>query len=354
MGASISVKLTQKSKNETARTANVGITVTVTSTAGTHNHFTDSTRGAVLYLTIDEREYSYVTPFGSEETGTFTSTIYSSETTVSYDSDGTKTVVVSAVLATGVSAGTVSDSASLTLPSIGSSGGSSGGGSEEGGDDDEGGGNTGGGGTTVEPGNATILGQAAVNNYVSGIIDALYDTSNTALIDNRSYQQDIAVIKFVTPKFDGVSASVNLTISTETVYKNSQTVNVGISTDDDSFTEYINNSASVSDPYQIASGTIQLTSNGVCSTNIPTTQLKSETTYYIFLWLPTTNDDASATIQKSTKHSITVNYTTAPKRLVHIDTGSEYGEYQLFIDNGTSWDEYEVYVDNGTTWDLYG
>ena len=362
MGASLSVNLTQTGKNETNRTATVNVVVTITSTAGTHNNYGSSTLGEGSYLTVTldgSSIYSSYVTFGSSNTGTYTTTVYSGSATVSYGSSSTRTISASATCVTATSAGTISDSASLTLTSISSS---SGGGSSGGDDDDDegegSGGNTGGGGTTAPPGNATIVGQAYVLTLFGEMTDVAYGTDSTAsivntMIGDTSYQQGIAIIKFTTPKFNGVSKSVDLNVSTGDVAGGACTINVGISTDDDYFAEYLNNPTSVSDPYQIASGTIQLTSNNVCSTNIPTTHLESETTYYVFLWSSTTSDDSS-TIQESTKHSINVNYTTAPDGLVYIDTGTEHGEYQLSIEDGTDWHEYEVCIDNGTSWDLYG
>jgi len=318
MGASINVSLSQKSQNTEARTSVVNVKVTVTSTAGTHNHYTTADRGAVLTLTIDGSSYSYVAPFGSEETGTFTETLYSNDVTVSHNSDGTKTLFVSAVLATGVSAGTVSDSASLTLTPMSSSGGSGGTDSDDD-DDDTGGGS--GSGTTDREEPIVIANDSNFDGYRC-YIDTYHSITNKV-----SYGCELSnmseYVKFVTPSDSVDYDSVMVTVS-----------NLYVFLGDDDFVNY---TVSLRDANNIVIASKSTTydsqgSKGNVNFELyPATPLEPNTEYRI----TTTKYQAGETGAEVGGTISQVHVIAEVTRMVN-----EYLEYVPYIDNGTSWDEY--------------
>ncbi len=346
MGASLSVDLSQVSVNESSRTATVSIVVKITSTAGTHNHYgsSDLGQGALLYVTIDGNEYSQYVTFGSSDTGTFTSTVYSNSITVSYSSSGTKTVSASARCVTGTSAGTISGSDSLSLTPIGSSSGGSGGDSGDDGDDEDDGGSTGGGsggGSLILP---TFVGNTSLSYYTS------------YFVGNDGWDYYASVIKFTTPEFSGKSTSVDIAIKARNeTYDRDELLGVAICSFPVNHEVYARASGvEVTDPYQIATGMItsKITSGigqyGI--TNIPTTALKSSTAYYLILWIPTGYQSGGAFhyLDAIEEHVIRVNYSNLSTGC--ISTTSDFIEYEIHIDNGSSFDKYDFFIDTGTDW----
>lgn len=372
MPVSISMNVVQNSVDNTNNRSLVTVTVTAHYTGGSFNR-----NDPPLTVTLDGVSETVNVDFNASNNTSGSETIYSRQWYVGHNSDGTKTLYYSASYVTGVSSGTVSTSGSLVLSSTGgSSGGSSSGGDPGGGD--SGGGTTGGGGDSgddsgddsgggdyggdsgggdpggdvgnpenvlaAEPGNATVI-----NNIFFGY-DTTLSPDNYHTIGGQvvaeSGNNRIGIIRFETPNFEGASTSVDLRFSVGNVYGNSQTVNFAICTADAYAFSYIVYPDSISDPYAIASGTIQLTANSICSVTVPTSALKGNTTYYVFLWFPyTTSNFVYADINKTEWHGIDVNY---KKDFVYIDSGSGFGTYQCFIDNGTSWDLVKAFIDNGS------
>ena len=349
MGASLSVNLSQKSYDAATRTSVIHVDVTLTSNAGTHNHYTDENRGAIFTIIIDDREYSGVCPFGSSDSGTFTENLFSSDIAVVHSTDSTTSFFVHASLYTGTSAGTVSDSASMSLPPAGGSSGGSG--SDSGDDDYEGGGSSGGSsGGGVNRRNAKIIEHCFVNHFQPTV--SSYTNSGGCVVGTKQAICHATVFKFRTPKFNGTSISVDVNIVFATNYFSAnihEIVGIAICTSVNSLEPYFTSPASVYDPNMVASGLFQKDST-VCT--IPTDQLKSETTYYLVLWdkrgkVASSNDYGAIGYQEY--HSINVNYVEGS---VYIDSGSGFDSYQVFIDNGTSWDLAIPFNDNGTSWDL--
>lgn len=368
MAMNLSLSTSVVSRNETARTSTISVAVTLSySFSGTisFNRYTDD-RGPTLSLSVGDWSGTFKVPFNSSELSSGTETLYSSNFTISHGSaTGSVSVPIYASYDTKTTATVSPVSKTVILDGMGSSGGGDSGGDD--GDDggDNTGGNTGGDGITAPPGNATIVGQLELVSLLADMwaTERNYTTGSADIIE-ADISRNVVAIKFTTPKFDGVSSSIDLAVVTGSVDSGIPPTNVSICTDDASFAEYLKRSDSVSDPNQIASGTIQLTANSICSTNIPTTQLESETTYYVFLWPGTFGNGLvmhSATILESTRNSINVNYTSSgsgvtpvTRAVFYISNGSSFDEYQAYIDNGTTWDKYEAYIDNGTSWDLYG
>lgn len=348
MGASLKVELTQTGKNETNRTATVSVVVTITSTGGTHNNWGDSTSGEGSYLTVTldgSSIYSYYVTFGSSSTGTYTTTVYSGSASVSYGSSSTRTISANATCNTATSAGTISDSASLTLTAISSSGGN-----DNSGDDDEGGGNTGGGGTTTYPENTTINGQYEDQGHAT-----IYTDNPVTIGYNDMFgTTEPTAIWFTAPEFVGRSTSIDVLINTtNSQWIEDNPVNVALCSSDENISKYYGAGAIVDDENQMETCVVTMDFERDCYFSIPTTGIKSETDYYLILWISEYSNPTNKrlSLDYADRHRINVNYTAAPESLVYIDNGSEFIEYQIFIDNGTSWDKYEAYIDNGTSWE---
>ena len=348
MGASLSVNLSRKSYDAASRTSVIHVDVILTSNAGTHNHYTDENQGAILTITIDNQSYSGVCPFGSSSSGTFKETVFSSDIAVVHSADSTKTFFVRASLYTGTSAGTVTDSATMSLSPAGGSGGGSGG-SDSG--DEEGG--SSGGSSGAAQGNATIVGQCALYRDDDYVRDIVYSPEYSATI----YSTSIVIVKFIAPSFSGISTSVDIELSINFRYAGVGGVDVttrnfkaALCENDDNYKLYFSSPVNVSDPYQIAveTGTAGF-GTSIASLSIPTSRIKSGHEYYLILWKKVADQLTSFSVQPVKNHSINVNYVEG---LVHIDSGSGFDGYQVFIDNGTSWDLAIPYIDNGTSWNL--
>ena len=367
MGASLSVNITQTGVNETSRTATVGVTVTITSTAGTHNHYGSSTlgQGAILYVTIDGSTYSSYISFGSSETGTFTSTVYSGSTTVSYGSSSTRTISVSARCITGTSAGTISGSDSVSLTSIGASSGGSGSGGDDYDDSEEYKESTvipNTGDMALVPGNSTLLGQCNQEIIYGGWIDYTAGSSSTVGPQQHpTYSKNVymvSVIMFKTPKLTGVPVSLSVALDVGSGSKSDALpANIALCSSDANRSKYIGATSSVTDEYQISVGSINLVPNSFCFTTLQADTLESETVYYLILWLPSDNKDVNQYINdrelnSALNHAINVNYIEAS--IVYISDGTNTDEFYCYIDNGSSYEPYILYIDNGGSWEIYG
>lgn len=359
MGASLSVNLTQTDKNETARTATVSVVVTITSTAGTHNNYGSSTlgQGALLYVTVDGSTYETYVTFGSESTGTYTTTVYSNSFIVSYGSSGTKTVSVRARCITGTSAGTISGSNSLSLTPISASSGS-GGSSGSSGDYDNSEEYTGPtvtpnpGGIELVPGNATVQDQ-----YGRDMV--YYSWDGTAIVGYDfhltygSLVSSVVVIRFTTPKFTGTSKTVCVALETLSSTNNKEiAANIALCRSDSNRNNYVDAGSTVTDSNQIAVGNITLAGGSFCYAEISTTALESETDYYLIIWSPSKSPVAKCQLANANNHAINIEWTELS--VCHIHNGTKYVAYQCHIHNGTKYDAYQCYIDNGTGWDLVG
>lgn len=375
MAVWLSMSMSYVGAGGSANTSRVLVSVDV---SWNYPHFNRD--GGTLNVTVDGVTDTKTVPFNAGETNNGSQNLYSYYWDIAQPNGAAKNVSAYATFQATSNTTATPASATLSLPAIGgssggdsgdsgetpggetpggdsgggNSGGDSGGGGDSGDDsgDDSGGGDYGGdsgGGNpenvlAAEPGNATVI-----NNIFFGY-DTTLSPDNYHTIGGQvvaeSGNNRIGIIRFETPNFEGASTSVDLRFSVGNVYGNSQTVNFAICTADAYAFSYIVYPDSISDPYAIASGTIQLTANSICSVTVPTSALKGNTTYYVFLWFPyTTSNFVYADINKTEWHGIDVNY---KKDFVYIDSGSGFGTYQCFIDNGTNWDPVKVFIDNGS------
>jgi hypothetical protein len=311
MGASISVNLSHKSYDAASRTSVIHVEVTLTSNAGTHNHYTDENRGAIFTIIIDDREYSGVCPFGSSDSGTFKETLFSSDISVVHSTDSTTSFFVHASLYTGTSAGTVSDSDSMSLSPAG---GSSGGGSDSGGYDDTGGG-------TISSMNGIVISNASEFEQYLCYIDTHHEVTR-----KFQYYCDFEPMnvgyKFVTPSELASYDVVTILLTNVFVFVDSNSyTNLGV---------YLRNT----DSDELASKAIGYTKTESVGTLVfelhPATPLEPNTEYRIFItsWGGSEEAEAGGTFD---------TLTVAGDHTGMVD---EYLEYTPYIDNGTGWDLY--------------
>jgi hypothetical protein len=320
MGASLNVNLSQTGVNETSRTATVSVVVTITSNAGTHNHFGSSSLGIGAYLsvTIDGSSYEGYVTFGSEDTGTYTSTVYSSTETVSYGSSGTKTVFASATCVTGTSAGTISGSDSLTLTPIASSGG---GGSDSGDDDDDYTGGSGSGSGTTSSLSGIVISNGATFDEYRCHIDTHHEVTKRVEC-SCSFESMNPGYRFVTPSdLESYDAVYVLLTKVYAFVGDGYYVNLYV---------YLRNT----DGTLLDSKSKAYESNGnVGNVGLelrPSAPLEPNTEYRIFIAGGGDSEDAEVGYDFDTL-TVTGN---------HTGMVDEYLEYEPYIDNGTGWDLY--------------
>lgn len=115
MAVSLSLAITQNSQNVDNNTSNVTVTATVSWSYGSWN----ATGQCYGSITIDGTKYSFSgLSFNKNATTSGSQTIMTKTVNVSHNNDGSKTLSCSASFYTGVSAGTVTDTASKTLTTI--------------------------------------------------------------------------------------------------------------------------------------------------------------------------------------------------------------------------------------------
>ena len=219
---------------------------------------------------------------------------------------------------------------------------------------------------TIKQDYATIIGQKERTNATgdgTSINDSTYsyDDSCGVLHNKDSLEQNIAIIKFVSPKFKGVSTSiyVGLTFS----YDNSRSynkLNLTLCSSDEYYSSYFydgSNNWSLKDPTMINTvTTIKTTGDGgnYIWVEIPATSINSEQEYYLVVWIPENLPDSvneTTSLLKASGHSVIVNYIDSIPVYI-CDDSQNFNSYQCCIDNGTTWEEYVPYIDNGINWEL--
>lgn len=113
MAVSIVIDITQNSQSIANNTSSVTVKVNAKWTYGSYNKLEKS--GS---CTIDGTKYTFTSPFNTGQTTSGSCNLYTKTLTIKHESDGEKTLSVSASYTSGVSSGTVSASASKTLTTI--------------------------------------------------------------------------------------------------------------------------------------------------------------------------------------------------------------------------------------------
>ena len=193
--------------------------------------------------------------------------------------------------------------------------------------------------------------------------DGTFDTTNAAYVGlgNKNTAELYPYwLKFITPTFSGKSSSITFNLSMLQGYRNgskSAKVNLrwALCTSSANQASYntIEACAGVSDPYQIASGTVTfdgLTNAYSAKTlTIPTTALKSGVSYFLVLWGDSSGGyvDDTATANASTKHSAALEYNSG---VVRIRRGNEWKVGVVYVRRGNEWKVGVPYVRRGNEW----
>lgn len=348
MAVSLSISLSQGTPNLTSRTTTVTASVTIHYSGGSYNGYSPSGT-----LTINGQSFGFTCNFnyagvgqGALTQGSGSVTACSRTVTVSYGTSSTKTIYASASFNSGTASGTVTASDSITLTTISSGGGSG----DSGGGESGGEGSSGSGSAEVTYGSATVVGGAYFYSETSTLN---YSLSTTVSVSNYWYIPSVYVLKFKTPKFTGVSKSVSIRLGSINANfdKDDHVVCFALCKSDENHNMYLCADNTVDDSTQITSGTLSKDQWMSSQIAIQTADIKSETEYYVFFWMPP-DDGYSSTADGGTTEYISVSVINMKPGTFNIDNGSALSEYECYIDNGSSWDRYECHIATGTIWEL--
>lgn len=161
------------------------------------------------------------------------------------------------------------------------------------------------------------------------------------------------LIKIGTPVLAGTPINTTMRLSATQASGAGATVTLrwALCTSDVNKDLYLNTAAAVTDPYQMAFGTVTL--SGLSST-AKVTAFSMNTfhhgmPFYLYLWAYSTTYGTSVTISPAASQSATLYYTG---NIVKLYVDGEWGNYQCFIYDG-GWVGYKPYVYNGG-WVEYG
>lgn len=310
MAVWLTMRLSQGTPNETARTNTVTATVTVHYNGGSYNG--NSPSGTV---TINGQSSSFSCNFnyagigqGAATTGTGSVVAATRTVTVPYGSSTTKTVYASASFNSGTASGTVSTSGSISLTPI-SAGGSSGGGGDDGGEEWDPDNPGGSGGITGNVGNCTIIGGTL---FYSEKESLNYYLNTTFTVTSDDYIPYTYVLKFTTPSDVGYSHSlaVNLSGAKSYVYdEGDYRICYALCESDENHNMYLRATSIVNDPTQLASGSLSNREWFSMPFTIETNELQSNKEYYLIFWIPSdTGFVATAGADPTEYHGVTLNY----------------------------------------------
>lgn len=113
MAVTLTVSIDVNSQNITNNTSNVTVGVRASWTGGSYNLTQKSG-----WVEIDGTRYTFTSSFNDKRTSSGTKLLYSKTLNIAHNTDGTKSVKVSASYTTGVSSGTIGASATKTLTTI--------------------------------------------------------------------------------------------------------------------------------------------------------------------------------------------------------------------------------------------
>lgn len=194
---------------------------------------------------------------------------------------------------------------------------------------------------------ATIVGQKGRASETSGS----FNSNNSTYNNNDCYYarylyeskynenlREVAIIKFIAPKFDGVSTSIDVGLYIRSLGGTFIDLNITLCTSDEYYSMYFSDGSDnwiPNDPTKIATTTVVVTDVDVGErlwAKIPTNLIKSEQEYYLIAWLPkkVNGKDRNVGFDPATYHRIYVNYTT--QNVVYIcDDGQKYNPYHCYI-----------------------
>lgn len=173
-------------------------------------------------------------------------------------------------------------------------------------------------------GSRSITAQNWALNYIWTYNDNQWNTGNGGWAGHTSSNgYYLAVMQLTTPSWTGIVQSITFTICAKKNTGNSPTIRWALSSSMDNRNNYKNTMGSVSDGYQLASGTVTMSgigsSYGYYSFTANTPTLRPNTTYYLFLWAYTSNNNVG--INKASSHSFYVNYSAVTTPTLSASSG---------------------------------
>lgn len=154
--------------------------------------------------------------------------------------------------------------------------------------------------------NGTIIGQVSSQAKMGATVN--YGTASCYAGANSSSLYHY-ILKFKTPAFAGVFEKLNINLRIKTQWAASMTLRYALATSDANKTKYAQLTGTVTDEYQIDSGTFVLpssTSYAVQTLSL-STEVQPNTEYYLYLWAY--NRSCLTQLDVATAHSIEVEYT---------------------------------------------
>ena len=179
-------------------------------------------------------------------------------------------------------------------------------------------------------------------------------STNAAYAGASSSNQYVYLLKFTTPAFKGNSSKITFNLAVGKQSATAGTLRYAVCTSDANKFSYNNTTSAVTDSNALKSGTFSysgLTSGvNTISFTVATNGLKSEQTYYLFIWGSSSTSDwvTVYAIDSNNWHSISLEYNEGG--LVYIANGSSFDAYEVWIANGSKFEQYEVYIGDGTKW----
>ena len=159
--------------------------------------------------------------------------------------------------------------------------------------------------------NKSISAQNWCLNYIWTYNDGGWNTTKGGYAGHTSGNgYYAAVMQLTTPSWTGVVSSAQFTVCARRNTGSSPTLRWALTSSMENRNSYKNTSGTVSDGYQLASGTVSMAGIsgqwGYYSFTASTPSLKPDTTYYLFLWAYSSNNNVE--LNTAASHTFSVHY----------------------------------------------
>ena len=185
--------------------------------------------------------------------------------------------------------------------------------------------------------------EACISISSSHYNGAWYDYSTTRAeyagktVASGTYTYYPAIIKFTTPEFTGVSEKIEIKYSATKYRGDNPTLFWALCNSDANKNNYKSASA-VTDSNQLKSGEITHSSIGnqysIWTISIDINSLKSETTYYLFLWGDSSTRSTLITLNTAANHTVTLYYNSG---IVKIYTNDGWKNAIPYVYTNSGW-----------------
>ena len=156
--------------------------------------------------------------------------------------------------------------------------------------------------------NGTVTGQDWFTNAISLTFDDEYAYVGHN-VENNSNVYRIYCLRFKMPKFSGKSVKLTVGLSLQRLSNSTVTFNYALCTSADNCQNYCWKMGDVTDDTQIVSGNQQFTilaNYGLVTLDIETDALKSEETYYLYVWGK--SQYSLSTVNTIDNHTVALTY----------------------------------------------